>query len=470
MYYWLLDTGFKIVAGVDKFQSMIWTEKYYDVGDFELYLPATEESVKLYSEAADKGYYIIRSSDAKDTLTDLSAMIVEEVKTDLYAKNGNFIIVKGSQLKKILDRRCAIEDEISGNVQTVLRNLVDSNAIHTSDTDRQIPSLRLGEETAGIDDLINYNLKGESLMKILQSVCRENKLGWDVLLDYYNANLKFVITKGTDRSQSQNGDVSTWNSPVVFSVKNQNLVRTTYDLDYENYKNVVMVKHDYEEYNKDSKSIELIQNNRVVKSYKVDRNPVGLDRHELSMVENTTKIRNSEEIVDVLSVADQLDYKARVELEKYKKKITVTGEIEANLVFKFGRHYFLGDLVSMRNEYNQVMDARITSVTMNLAYNKDSTVPSFEIENYAGKEEEEEDKLHDEDLRCALGPDGNVDYRRSSDGTLRKRDTGHKYSQRITAAREEREVSFIRDGQTVTDTRQSTKNELYDDEKYSEFY
>lgn len=470
MYYWLLDTNFKIVAGIDKFQSMIWTEKYYDIGDFELYLPATEESVKLYTEAAEKHYYIIRSVDAKETLTDLQAMIIEEVKTDLYAKNGNFIIVKGSQLKNLLYRRCAIEKDISGNVQTVLRDLILNNVINPSDPDRQIPRIRLGDEISGINDIINYTLNGEYLSKICQMICKENDLGWDILLDYYNSEMKFVLNKGVERTQSQAGDVSTWNSPVVFSIKNQNLIRTTYDLDYENYRNIAIVRHEYEEYNKQTKQVDTIDNTRSVRSYKVDRRPIGLDRYELFLSENTTKIETTEDQVNLAVVNDSLDYKGRTELEKYRKKISVTGEIESNVVFKYGRHYFLGDTVSLRNEYNQVMDARITAVTISLTYNKNSTVPTFEIYNYLGKEEEDEDKLEDKNLRCGIMQDGSLVYRCATDGTLRKKAEGHKYSTRISADGRERVGIIIQNGNRVEVARHGTKSELYDDDKYSPYY
>ena len=50
MEYYILDNDFNIVAGVEKFQSMIWTEKFYDIGDFELYLPATVDSLAFYNK------------------------------------------------------------------------------------------------------------------------------------------------------------------------------------------------------------------------------------------------------------------------------------------------------------------------------------------------------------------------------------------------------------------------------------
>lgn len=478
MYYWLLDTDFNIVAGIDKFQSMIWTEKYYDIGDFELYLPATEESVKLYSKAASNHYYIIRSEDADQTKVTydntgmlvpaasyMSIMIVEEVQTDLYVKNGNFIIVKGSQAKRILARRCAVESEISGDAQTVLRELVNGNAIIPSDPDRKIPRLDLGKELEDAEikmTVVNYALSGNYISDVCQSVCKENNLGWDIVLDYLHSKLLFVITKGKNRTQSQAGDVSSWNSPVTFSIKNQNLVRTTYNLDYENYKNIAIVRKDYEEYNKTKKSVDLIENYVVTKSYKIDRRPVGLDRYEIYLKEDAATIETTNDVINSGLLYDQMSYKGRIELEKYKKKVEVSGEIEPNVTFQFGRHYHLGDLVTIKNEYNQSMEARITSVTMSLAYNKNSTVPSFIIENYEGKEKDDEDKLKEHELRCVATSTGELVYRRSTDGTLRKINTGYKYSGRVTTTGEVRETS--------RGERQCTKSELFDDEKYSQYY
>ena len=486
MYYWLLDTDFNIVAGIDRFQSMIWHESYNEIGDFELYLPADEESVKLYTKAATNGYYIIRSEDAADTkvvydntgaqveaASYLPIMVVDEVKTDLYVKNGDYIIVTGSQAKSLLNRRCAFETDISGDPQTVLRQLVQNNAITPDDPDRQIPRLYLGKElgdTAIKEMLVNYALNGEYLSTICQNVCKENKLGWDLVLDYINNRLLFVITNGKNRTQSQPGDIQTWNSPVTFSIKNQNLVRTTYDLDYENYRNVAIVRKDYEEYNKKTKSVDTIKNYVVAKPYKLDRRPVGLNRYELYFKEDTATISNSEEVINSAVLYDQMAYKGRVELDKYKKKIEVSGEVEANVTFIYGKHYHLGDLVAIKNEYNQTMEARITSVTISLAYNKNQTVPSFVIENYEGKEEEEKDKLKDNELRSATNSNGELMYRCCSEGTLRKIATGYKFSGRVTTTGEARCASYKDGGVTRIDDRSVTKSEAFDDDKYSQYY
>lgn len=464
MLYYLLDQDFQIVDGVELFQSMIWTEKYYDIGDFELYLPATDENVKLYTEAAEKHYYLIRYADTRrSSLKSVPAMMVEKVKTDINVKNGKFIIVTGSQLKKVLYRRTAIQTrELAGNIQTELRNLVTADAIAPKDTTRAIPRLTLGDvnpELTGSDMVINYNLKGEYLSTIISTACKEKKLGWDVTIDITNRECNFVLYSGKNRTQSQSGDKSRWNSPVTFSIKNQNLIKTNYEVDYENYRNVAVVKSEYEQYNKTAKRTDTIDASLEVRPYKLDRNPVGHDRYEIFIDQGVETIQNENSEVDVLSLTAKNTDKARSELDKYSRTIHVSAEVDNGVNFSYGEDYFLGDLVSIQNEFAQNMEGRVTSVTTTLSYNKDQTIPSFTIENYTGKIEAEKELLNPKDVRITTSGD----TRCTTDGTIRKRATGHKFTGRITADGQERRTTY-------GDSRNCVKSELFDDSKYSTYY
>ena len=55
----VLDREFNLVGIIDAYSSVIWTTAYYDVGDFELYLDASTESVELLK----KDYYLVRGQD-----------------------------------------------------------------------------------------------------------------------------------------------------------------------------------------------------------------------------------------------------------------------------------------------------------------------------------------------------------------------------------------------------------------------
>lgn len=469
MRYYLLDQDFQIVDGVELFQSMIWTEKYYDIGDFELYLPATDENVKLYTDAAEKHYYLIRYEDTRRSdLTSIPAMMVDKVKTDLSVKNGKFIIVTGSQLKKVLYRRTAVDTkQLAGNIQTELRNLVTAEAIAPLNPDRAIPRLALGDIDASLntsDMFINYTLKGEYISTIISTACKEKKLGWDIRIDFTNRECKFVLYSGKNRTQNQSGDKSRWNSPVTFSIKNQNLIKTNYEVDYENYRNIAVVKSEYEQYNKTTKAIDVIDASFEVKPYKLDRRPVGNDRYEIFIDQGTATVDDSGTEVDVLALNYKNTDKARSELDKYSRTIQVSAEVDNGVNFSYGEDYFLGDLVSIQNEFAQNMEGRVTSVTTTLSYNKNQTIPSFTIENYTGKIEDEKELLDPKDIRMTA--DG--DYRCTTDGTLRKRATGYKFTGRITADGRERAISLS--SSTYGDSRNCVKSELFDDSKYTQYY
>lgn len=439
MEYYILDNDFNIVTGVEKFQSMIWTEKFWDIGDFELYLPASDETMQFYNNAAKNHYYIIAAdTTTRDTIHDLSVMIIEKVKLEDTFESGDFLIITGHQLKNILYRRIIWNrTTIAGPLYSELINLVEENAITTTIEGRSIPHLVV-EQPVNPDEVltnnVNYSVEGEFLSKALTIICKDNKIGWDVKLDFINKQMKFVILQGKDRSTSQ--DV---NPRVIFSSSFDNLLKTTYEIDSTNYRNVALVKSTYEEYNNVTKKIETKNSDQIVSPYKLGYNPTGLDRYELYVEgESATLGSDTDEInVNVLSVNNQS--KGRTELEKYKSTTNISADVAPSITFKLNKDYFLGDLCSIRNEYNLIYDGRVTSITTTLNTKKYSTIPSFTIENYTGKEDDTE-------------KDKEEDRRETEDGLVREIETGVirlraylKYKPMLVENGEERETE---DGQT----------------------
>lgn len=56
---YIFDNDFNLQGIIDEYVSVIWRPSYYDVGDFELYLGATDKAIDLLRE----NRYIVRSSD-----------------------------------------------------------------------------------------------------------------------------------------------------------------------------------------------------------------------------------------------------------------------------------------------------------------------------------------------------------------------------------------------------------------------
>lgn len=62
MIPYIVDTDMETrLAIVDDYASFIWTERYYDTGDFEIVVPADERFIDLMK----KGRYIVREDRAE---------------------------------------------------------------------------------------------------------------------------------------------------------------------------------------------------------------------------------------------------------------------------------------------------------------------------------------------------------------------------------------------------------------------
>lgn len=96
MELYVLDSQFQRIEVIDKFQSLIWTERFQDYGDFELILHSTKSLRNLLTIGAKVS---INKSNR--------IMIIEEVENRKLNDGYKILIVKGSSLEKILDDRIA---------------------------------------------------------------------------------------------------------------------------------------------------------------------------------------------------------------------------------------------------------------------------------------------------------------------------------------------------------------------------
>lgn len=466
MEYYILNNDLEVLMGVELFQSMIWTEKFWDIGDFELYLPATNETFKIYTEAAKNRNYIIQAKDAKlSNINSIPIMVIDSVKLDDTFESGDYLIIKGKQAKAILSQRIVWGTKtVSGNIQDVLRDLVIENAIAPTESDRAIPNMILGDLIdipVNDDYTVNADVTGASLSDAIIKLCKDRKVGWDVVYDFEKKKLKFVMLHGNDHSRGNPNNTS-W---VTFSADFDNIIKSSYRIDNDNYKNIAMVAATYEEYDKNSRTVKIIDSNQIVAPYKLQEKPRGLNRYELYVKGDSPSIKDITDEINVAALDSNNETKGRTELNKYKNKIEVSAEVAADITYKYGRDYFVGDLVTIQNEYGVRYDARITSVTTTLTTSKNQTIPTFTIENYTGKEEDDTEK-DTEDIRRV---DENGVYRDSEDGIIRTVGTGLKFYPLDTE-----NVTYLKNGTTTTSGERVTETDqtreviagYYDPSKY----
>ena len=128
------------VGIVENPASAIWTRRYQQPGDFELYLPATAEMLAMLSDDC----YITRD-DAQEV------MQIEHVEIRTDADDGNYILVSGRGAEALMERRIIWQQTaISGRVDLALHRLAQENAISPAIAARALPLTMAAPEAGEI--------------------------------------------------------------------------------------------------------------------------------------------------------------------------------------------------------------------------------------------------------------------------------------------------------------------------------
>lgn len=345
MEFYILDSELDIIDVVDTFKSVIWTRRYWDEGDFELYVPATEKMIALLQ----RDRFIVRMDDTTQ------CMIIQDVQITTNIEDGNYLTVIGKDLKNLLDRRIVWKQiTLSGFCEDAIRNLVTVNIIDPDDSDRQISNFVLGAK-AGITHKMKMQFTGQSLNEAISKICKVQKLGYDVTLDLPNKQFVFKLYEGKDRSFNQST-----NPYVVFSKDFENLISTDYVNNGSQFRNVAKVAGEGEG---------IGRKNAVVGTAS------GLSRYEMYVDIRDTSTNEGE--IDALTYQSILIEKGASALAQTLYDETIDGEVEPNNTFKLGEDYFLGDVVEIVNEYGIEMTPRITETIESEDDSGHYTIPTF---------------------------------------------------------------------------------------------
>ena len=220
---YLLNKNLELVYIVDNYKSCIWANRYVEIGDCELYVPATYD---LFT-ALKIGYYLIRQNDE---------MIcrIKKIELDTDAENGDYIIITGKDTKDLCDQRIIWSTlNCTGKLEPFVRKIVNSTMINSVTQARNMvkengqPLVVLGTSN-NFKDVLTEQVSYDNAGVKIREYC--TKCGWGYKMVRDGTHLKFVLYKGSDRSAF-----------VYFSDDYENLDTTQYLLDDTNLGNVALV-------------------------------------------------------------------------------------------------------------------------------------------------------------------------------------------------------------------------------------
>lgn len=240
MNLYILDTTFKQVAILDQYESFIWTDRYSECGDFEVY---TTPYINCFNYLVRDNYIVKNDSE--------HVMIIEDVEITSSKDKGDRLKITGRSLESLLERRIiwgqrAFEDATVG---TVFETLINENLISPEITDRRLSNFvyQTTNITDVTDQVISVQYVGDNLYNVISDLCKSYNIGFKVVLNSSN-QFVFSLYKGEDRTYEQ-----TSNPYVLFSSRFDNIINSDYYESYRNLKNVALVLGEEREDNSDKK-------------------------------------------------------------------------------------------------------------------------------------------------------------------------------------------------------------------------
>lgn len=346
MDIYVLDSEYNKLGIIDYCESVIWTSRYCDAGDFELYLPVTPDAIDLLK--IDRA--LVRA-DKPD-----SVMIISTIRISTDEESGDHITVSGKSAEGLIGRRIVWnQTNLSGTIPDCVKQLLNENLINPSYASRKINAIQMGD-CCPCKIFLTKQITGDNLLGSIKEILDTYNFGFKLVFD--GKMFSFCIYTGADKSLNQ-----TANPHVIFSTEYDNLLTSEYNADVSEYKNVALVAGEGEGVQRKRYAVgqvsglnrrETFVDARDISS-EVDDGTLPLDQYNQLLIARGTEALN--EAITTQSFA---------------------GTIEPTVNYTYGVDYGLGDIVQIVNEYGISSPARIIEIIESWDENGYSCVPTFD--------------------------------------------------------------------------------------------
>lgn len=374
MEFMVLDKNYDGIAMIDTFTSAIWTVRYDEAGDFEIYTPVRLD----YIQAMQIGNYLWnRDSDR--------LMVIETVEIETDAEEGPQLIVTGRSLESILDRRIVTSSQnFSGNLQSVLFAIIQNEVISSSGT-RRIPGFSLktsSDSRITSISISELSIRGENVYDVVCSLCQANKVGWRIL-PKGAGGFEFELYVGVDRSYAQSV-----NPYVTFSPSFENLLNSNYIKSFKSYKNSIYAVGTYQKEvilqnkYKDDNGEWVVEEQTtyeeaevVTWQYSETATPSGLARREMFI--DNGGVNDGEQGGEYATWNAVNKEKAIAELGEHQTTTAFEGELEATRQYIYREDFNIGDIVQVENEFGITGTVYISEIVFSQDANGITITPTF---------------------------------------------------------------------------------------------
>ena len=345
------NTKFRPLAIIDAYESFIWTDRYDKYGDFELYMTISGE----FPDYIKQDYYLINNESEH-------VMIIEKIEIKTDPEEGTHVTITGRSLESILDRRIVWgRKSIDGSLQNGIKTLLTENIISPSNSTRRIGNFIFEASTdSAITGLtIDAQYTGDNLYDVITKICSERGIGFKITLNDSN-QFVFKLYSGVDRSYNQ-----TTYPYVVFSPNFDNILNSNYIESKSALKNITLVAGEGEGSERKFETVG-------------DTSVAGLNRRELfTDARDISSDLGDGRVLSASEYSAKLNQRGNEKLSENAEVSSFEGEAETTTMFRYGEHFFMGDIVQVANEYGHETPARVIELVQSVDVEGTTTYPTF---------------------------------------------------------------------------------------------
>ena len=352
----VFDKGLNALGVIDEMTSLIWTIRYFGVGEVKMLAPMTENNRILLQD----GNILIKHDsyidyvDSEDN-TWRRAVEVTYVRYAKDEKGQEQIEAQGSIISNWLNQRVITPQiQLTGTCQQIVNRLIEKNVGSEAAASRQFPQfVVLDQDDLGgsSTDYSNEDLK--ALGDEIRDVCQSGKIGYDILVCEKTKQYGFYLYVGKDLTSSNTDG----NAPCVFSRDFDNVREQEYEDDVSNYKNFAYVRGAA-----DSENVQEVVT--------VDRaSASGLSLREV-LIDATDIQRSAEnssgeqQDIPVETYRAMLVTRGNTDLDSMVENYTFNSSINVMSNLRYKEDFDLGDRVTcIERKWGITINSRITEIT-----------------------------------------------------------------------------------------------------------
>ena len=361
MEVYILNDFLLRVDVIDVYESFIWTERWAEMGDFELVVQATPQNRRRLLPGTRLAHH-----------KSFRVMTIETVEIKEDDDGRIMLTVKGPSLEQMLDDRIASDGVskewiLTGTAGSIARQIFHQicreGSLNISD---KIPHLTVGSVyplSTIPESELSYSaaIPISTVYEAIVEICEAHDMGFRLIRNPAWAAMYFDVYTGDDRTTLQ-----TTFKPIVFSPDLDNLTNITELTSIAQTKNVAYVIG--------------LNDSIIVYGEGADETTAGFNRRVLYIDATDIEDPAGPELTSILT------NKGLDALSKTRPLSAFDGEINQNSEHKYGIDYHLGDLVEMRSIDGGINHMRVTEQIFVSDAEGERSYPSLTVKRFIAPE------------------------------------------------------------------------------------